>query len=113
MTSDQIKAMKRYDLSSYMEENCDGDGFNVECMDESDTGEYVKYADVLSLLARIEALEQDAMAKNHITLMRDRDMYRWRYEAELSRSNALKLSNNALRGAITKLKKKLAAKEQP
>lgn len=55
----------------------------------------------------------EAMAKDHITLMHDRDMYRWRYEAELSRSNALKLSNNALRGAITKLKKKLAAKDQP
>jgi len=48
----------------------------------------------------------EAMAKNHIALQRDHDLYKRWFTEEKERRHKLERSNAALRGQITKLKKK-------
>jgi hypothetical protein len=48
----------------------------------------------------------EAMAKNHVQLQRDHDLYKRWYEEGRERADKLERSNAALRGQITKLKKK-------
>ena len=48
----------------------------------------------------------EAMAKNHVQLQRDHDLYKRWYKEEQERCRKLERSNAALRGQITKLKEK-------
>jgi hypothetical protein len=50
----------------------------------------------------------ELMAENHHDLVRDRDMYKRWYESSRESGDKLRNSNAALRGVITKLRKKLA-----
>ncbi|MEF3068106.1 hypothetical protein, partial [Pandoraea apista] len=58
-----------------------------------------------SLLRIADASE--AMAKNHVQLQRDRDMYFNWYEREYEKRLKLERQINALRGVITKMKKRV------
>lgn len=60
-----------------------------------------------SLLRIADASE--AMAKNHVQLQRDRDMYFKWYEREYENRLKLERQINALRGVITKMKKRAAS----
>ncbi|AVF41537.1 hypothetical protein AL486_18920 [Pandoraea apista] len=60
-----------------------------------------------SLLRIADASE--AMAKNHVQLQRDRDMYFNWYEREYEKRLKLERQINALRGVITKMKKRAAS----
>ena len=77
-------------------------------------GEYGKNGDIpnrdelkLGALQRI-ADATEAMAHRHTELIRDRDRYENLYRQERARVELWKRSNAALRGQITKLRKKLA-----
>ena len=67
-------------------------------IEEINTGAFLRIADAT-----------EAMAKNHVKLQAERDrLQRW-YDQEHRRAAALKRSNSALRGQITKLRKRLSA----
>lgn len=73
---------------------------------DSNTNEQIQLGCILRIA---DATEK--MAQRHTELIRERDQFKssmdyWRNEAE-----RMGRSNNALRGQITKLKKRLAAKE--
>lgn len=51
----------------------------------------------------------EAMAKNHVQLMKDRDQYKRWYDQKCEALAAAERSNTSLRGQITKLKKQIAA----
>lgn len=53
----------------------------------------------------------ELMAKNHRELLQSRDRYKLWYEEWRAEARRFELSNSALRGVITKLKKKLANQE--
>lgn len=55
----------------------------------------------------------EAMAKHHTELIRERDMYARLYDEQCDRAGKLERSNAALRGQITRLRKKLAAAMKP
>lgn len=64
---------------------------------------------------RIGALQRiadatEAMAKNHNDLLRDVKLYKDMYQNQTMQRQQLERSNAALRGQITKLRKKLNAK---
>lgn len=55
----------------------------------------------------------EAMAKRHTELIRERDSFMSLYYAACERETKLSRSNAALRGQITRLRKKLAAAMKP
>ncbi len=60
----------------------------------------------LGTLLRI-ADSTEAMAKNHVSLIQDLEFYKRRYQEEMAAGTRLIRRNAALRGQITKLKRKL------
>lgn len=64
----------------------------------------------LGALQRI-ADATEAMAKRHTELIRERDSFMRLYHAACERETKLSHSNAALRGQITRLRKKLAARD--
>lgn len=64
----------------------------------------------LGCLQRI-ATATELMAQQHATLVADRDRYKEWYEHEHTRRKGLELRLSAMRGVITKLRKKMASQE--
>lgn len=69
-------------------------GKNVT-LDQINCGSLLRIADAVEL-----------MAQEHAKLVHDRDWYKRMYEDERNRSTRLERSNAALRGVITKMKKR-------
>jgi hypothetical protein len=67
-------------------------------LEEINSGSLQRIADAVEL-----------MAKNHAALLEERDRYKRRWEEELDRRAARDQTISALRGVITKLKKKSGA----
>jgi hypothetical protein len=84
-------------FKSYRDESRINYGCQTEealTLDQLKTGALLRMADAT-----------EAMAKNHVQLIKDRDMYFQWYEQEKKRADALERKVRALRGAITRMKK--------